>query len=1016
MAILVTNPLIIDQLLHWLGYTGRREWITAERVHCAPGQRHTLGQAFREMSVRGAYGLFDERVSKARFTPFVYLATASDRQEAIQIHRRVWSQGVVPFLLILSNDRIWSCNGMAFSSSDWGQVAKEIPWDTASPPDHHALSLIEHLRSFNLRSSISWRDAALDLVNRVDSRLLKSLKALSNALIDGHGSLYKLKPSTANALIGRFLYLYFLVDRHIISQEWIDVRREYAAKPFDINIVDAKACWQTDDFWNLLDELDSVFNGSVFDLAADERQTIAAEHINLVRSVIRHGNKITSSGIQSSFLDFDLGTIRTETLSAVYELFFENQGNDQRDEDGAFYTPPYLVDYVLSRVDDIKPIEKDTKVIDCSCGSGVFLVGSFRRLVERLLESENKDHLPLDTLKTILKNNIFGVEKNRDAAHIAAFSLYLTLLDYLSAAERNIDPKRTREEKLFPSLVGTTIDDRDLFQDRPFPRNFPEKFEWVVGNPPWQKAAKLGEGAQKRADKLKDRIDRDRADQAFFWTAVSEFLQSGGAFGLLLSAKSIISPSADRFPTTLLKEVGLTGIANLTHLRRKLFEDAEHPAIALFGRGVPANDTDPIWVYYPLLSSLPSAKDKAPWCIIHDNAEVETHRRRQLASPDALFRNVMLRRVDRKIAELLEDFCDIGKAISLGDFCKLHDLEFKRGGSPSQTNLSSDKILGVKHGSHNDYRKVLGLEDARQLPLDHKRKKYYLSIEDQQKIKLNHRHQFAGEIIAIPRSMSSIDFIDEPFAFNSGLNSINFRKELGERLSPPQRGTLLGLTAYLRSSFVKYACTLFGRMWFLDARRLEVEDLRRLPLPISSSVDLDISAWANMTDAEITCMAVSHFGLPADYEMAIQEYGQFRVKFQNGKVPDEALDAQQSTDQFKFVLETELTRYLPKGWNATVSVHPLVDRRLAVVKASLGTEEKPRLLDELLADSILAHFDAGNSSIAFDSSYMHIDRSSGDAYLIKPLLKPHWTVERAFTDGHKIFSTFFTRPLLEVPS
>lgn len=969
------------------------------------------------MSVLGAYGLFDERGSRARFTPFVYVATARDRREAIQIHRRVWSQGVVPFLLILTGEQIWSCNGMAFSSSNWSQVAKEIPWKPTSPPDHHDLSLIEHLRSFNLRSSISWRDAALDLVNRVDSRLLKSLKALSNALIEGHGPLRKLEAATANALIGRFLYLFFLADRGIISQEWINIRRSHSRKHFNIDIINRDASWNVDDFWNLLDELDGVFNGSVFNLSADERQAVSAEHINLVRLVIRHGHKIEKNTLQASFLDFDLGTLRTETLSAVYELFFENQGDDQRDEDGAFYTPPYLVDYVLSRVDDITPIERDTKVIDCACGSGVFLVGSFRRLVERLLESENTDHLPLDRLKTILKHNIFGVEKNRDAAHIAAFSLYLTMLDYLSPVERNIDPSKTGEEKLFPSLVGVTIADRDLFLDQPFPTNFPEKFSWVVGNPPWQKAAKLGEHVRRHAEKFKDRIDRDRADQVFFWKATNDFLKSGGAFGLLLSAKSIISPSADRFPTNLLKEAGVAGIANFTHLRRKLFEGAEHPAVALFGRGAPTNATDPIWVYYPLLSSLPSARDKAPWCIIHDNAEVENHKRKQLASPDALFRNVMLRRVDRKIAELLEDFCDIGKAMSLGEFCRRLNLEFKRGGSPSQTNLPAEKILGVKQGSYNDYRKILGLDNSGTLIPHKSQTDYHLSIGDQKKIHPNHIHQFSGEIIAIPRSMATIDLIDEPFAFNSGLNSINFKKMPGQRLSPQQRASLLGLTTYLRSSFVKYACTLFGRMWFLDARRLEVEDLRRLPLPIGGLMDHpDISAWANMTDADITSLAIEHFGLPADYEMAIQEYGQFRFKFQNGKMPDEALDPESSTDKFKFALEMELARQLPNGWGTTITISHIKDRRLSVVRAAFYITENNTLIDEFVPDSILAQFDLGSDSIAFDSSYMHINRTSREAYLLKPMLKPHWTVERAFADGHRIFSKVFSRPLHEVPS
>ena len=72
---------------------------------------------------------------------------------------------------------------------------------------------------------------------------------------------------------------------------------------------------------------------------------------------MKHGAQPDRSGsVQLSFLDFYLGALRTETLSSVYEQFLENIGSGERRRVGAFYTPPFLVDFMLDRIEEARDL------------------------------------------------------------------------------------------------------------------------------------------------------------------------------------------------------------------------------------------------------------------------------------------------------------------------------------------------------------------------------------------------------------------------------------------------------------------------------------------------------------------------------------------------------------------------------------------------------------------------------------------------------------------------------------
>ena len=80
------------------------------------------------------------------------------------------------------------------------------------------------------------------------------------------------------------------------------------------------------------------------------------------------------------------------------------------------------------------PYERMTgkeRVLDPACGSGIFLVGAFKRLVNYWRSQNNWKKPTAEVLKGILRHSIHGVELEPGAVDLTAFSLALAICDAL---------------------------------------------------------------------------------------------------------------------------------------------------------------------------------------------------------------------------------------------------------------------------------------------------------------------------------------------------------------------------------------------------------------------------------------------------------------------------------------------------------------------------------------------------------------------------------------------------------
>ena len=94
----------------------------------------------------------------------------------------------------------------------------------------------------------------------------------------------------------------------------------------------------------------------------------------------------------------------------------------------------------IEKLKELKDALNNIKILDAACGSGAFLIKVFEYLVQKHKEIqkeiadlnalrtggiENNLALDLDMDREILKNNIYGIDLNKESVEITKLSLWL---------------------------------------------------------------------------------------------------------------------------------------------------------------------------------------------------------------------------------------------------------------------------------------------------------------------------------------------------------------------------------------------------------------------------------------------------------------------------------------------------------------------------------------------------------------------------------------------------------------
>ncbi|MDD2565212.1 MAG: TaqI-like C-terminal specificity domain-containing protein [Candidatus Gracilibacteria bacterium] len=331
---------------------------------------------------------------------------------------------------------------------------------------------------------------------------------------------------------------------------------------------------------------------------------------------LKVGNDICKKFVDLGDYDFAddlsvniLGHIFEQSISDIEELKDKINKQEEatlskRKKDGVFYTPEYIVDYIVknsvgkkideweeelkekhSLKDDITDKNYDKrailvyselqekvqniKVLDPACGSGAFLVKVFDFLLDKNKEVSKKlEDLGINQglfssenyLKTILQNNIYGVDLNEESVEITKLSLWLktaqkgkklaNLDSNIKCGNSLIDDKKIAGDKAF---VWET-EFKEIFDN--------DGFDVIVGNPPYVVVNK------------KDEISKlyewnEDLYLMFFERVLKKLIKKEGYFGFITPRFFLVNKSNSNFRNFLINKVNLIQL-----IETSPFEDA----------------------------------------------------------------------------------------------------------------------------------------------------------------------------------------------------------------------------------------------------------------------------------------------------------------------------------------------------------------------------------------------------------------------------------------------------------
>lgn len=603
----------------------------------ALSDRHWIRSA-RKAGVTGSY-FFRTSPDPQAVRPAVHVAKAETVAGARSIHRTLWNQGVNPFLIVLLPGEVRVFTGFAFDP--------EVPEIGAVSPaistDQNMDLIVEALSAFTAdaidRGAI-WQQNAqcLGAEQRVDTTLLKHLKELATKLGDDHA----LPLKTCHALIGKFVYLAYLRARDIISDKWL--REEAEVDPRTLFTGDTFAATVSlIGFRKLAKAVEKRFNGKLFPIPWGSSRGPKADAIRAVACVFA-GEEV-SGQMHLSFSAYDFASIPVEFLSSIYEQFLHtgineddpNPGFEASDPEkrGAHYTPEPLADYLVSEINAVRKIQLGMKILDPCCGSGVFLVVAFRRLVELECQRQQRTTLNARELKDLLTTSIYAVERNLMACQIAGFSLILAMLSYVDPPELH-----RRKNFKFPTLVGNNLFPEDFFNEH---GRFWEqvvsadgegiKFDCIVGNPPWveldsndPEAAHLLDWARVHGGEYA--LARARTCEAFAWRVMG-CLADGGTVGLILHAKTLTNDQLKAWRAKFFGGVQVRRVTNFANLAYIVFASAQAPFVILIyhhrssrSRGAPILHFGP-FVANQCVTSVRRGTKRRAWAIGFSESEIK---------------------------------------------------------------------------------------------------------------------------------------------------------------------------------------------------------------------------------------------------------------------------------------------------------------------------------------------------------------------------------------------------------
>jgi hypothetical protein len=518
--------------------------------------------------------------------PQIYIYSFNDlnfaKSKAPDYHHHLWNAGIVPYCFIFTGSTI-----LVYNCGKKPEV--DFTADNFITRPHDIINILSDVNEKLLEYSAYQFDSGLfwDSENGKNfkydqsayEQLLIQLKNVKSNIISLTGNEY-------SGLIKRILMMLILLK---YLEERKDENGNGALNPIEFykefnskNPTLSGVLDDADNFASLLDKLSSKehFNGKIFYLNDNELCGLKKINLKYFKHFVEGDTAFFSSskhgmGQMSLWKLYQFNYLPIELISHIYEDFLADENGKKKK--GVVYTPPYLVQFLIDKSMPLNCPKDNFKVLDPACGSGIFLVGAFKRMIQWWRVNNNwkkpqKENIP--ELKQILSSNIYGCDLEDEAVTLTYFSLGLALLDALS-------PKEIWNNVHFDNLVGKNLFYGDFFKTLSND-DLAKDFDLIIGNPPFE--SNFTEWANK-INVLEKRDNSNRPDipdsqiALLFLEQSFKLLRQGGNCCLILPSGPVLyNTNTHEFKKYLFENNYFSEIFDFTPLRAKLFTGSSSKA------------------------------------------------------------------------------------------------------------------------------------------------------------------------------------------------------------------------------------------------------------------------------------------------------------------------------------------------------------------------------------------------------------------------------------------------------
>lgn len=510
-----------------------------------------------------ASAVYLRRQLNGSYKPQVYLFDFTDRNfdetkenEIAEIQTNIWSSGEAPLACFFYNTEIQIIDCTKHITKDYKPeyLIKDL---RLVGNVHH---LYNEQFAIKIKSGIFWDQEELKnkfkFQNSAYDKLIDNIRFVAMKLSEEYKNI---SSEIVNKIIVQSILIKYLEER--IDNEGNQLLSERYFQKYNKAATFNEVLKQTGKFAELLTDLNKDFNGNVFKWEIEEKKQLEVMDLSIVADLLATDKaNIAPAQQELNFLDwryFEFKLIPVELISRLYEEFL---GQDKQ-ANGLYYTPSHLAKLLIDECIPLKKYKhfdlKNYTILDPACGSGIFLVIAFKRLVQ-IWRLKNEMKVPnIDVLKSILKN-IYGVDKEEQAVRLASFSLSLALCNELN-------PVKILNELKFDDLTEENLIHADFFDCKSIGN---KKFDLVIGNPPFKTGAISHYSNWWELENKKIKIPQGQIALKFLSESFS-FLKHNGLVCLIIKASGLLYNSTSKdYKKALFSEYNAVQILDFTALAR----------------------------------------------------------------------------------------------------------------------------------------------------------------------------------------------------------------------------------------------------------------------------------------------------------------------------------------------------------------------------------------------------------------------------------------------------------------